>query len=274
VRPGARVLIVGCGDLGSRLALRLYAAGAEIWGLRRNVAALPSGIHPFPADLQNEASLAGLPPQWDATVFCATPAARSPEGYRATFTDGTRRVLGRLDDPGRVLFVSSTAVYGQDAGEWVDEDSPTEPAAFNGRCLLEAEQALRERLPEAIVARPSGLYGPGRTRMLRLARDALALPPPRWTNRIHIEDAAAALAHLLGLQRPRPLYLLNDDEPSLEPAVIAWLRRELGLPLLPPPPDAPALGKRVGNARLRTSGFRPAYPDFRSGYRELLRELR
>lgn len=272
MRPGARVLIVGCGDLGSRLGLRLGASGAEVWGLRRNAAALPAGIRAFAADLQDAASLAGLPRQWDATVFCATPAARSPEGYRATFIDSTRRVLDRLDDPGRVLFVSSTAVYGQDAGEWVDEDSPTAPVAFNGRCLLEAEQALRERAPEAVVARPSGLYGPGRTRMLRLAREAVTLPPPRWTNRIHIDDAAAALAHLLALQRPQPVYLLNDDEPALEHEVIAWLRNVQGLPPLAPGPAGAVAGKRVGNARLRASGFLPAHPDFRSGYRELLRE--
>lgn len=256
------VLIAGAGDLGMRLAQRQVARGASVLALRRSDAPPLPGVRALRADLVSGDGFHRLPRRPDALVFCAAPDERNEAAYRALYVDGLRRLLDTVQVE-RVLFVSSTAVYGQQAGEWVDEDSPTEPTQFNGRVLLEAERELAPH-PGACVLRLSGLYGPGREMLLRRAREGSA-NRPQWTNRIHIDDAANAASHLLGLARPLPLYLGNDDLPALEHEVQDWLRAREGL--VPVAVAAgPVTGRRIGNARLRASGWEPAFPDFRSGY--------
>lgn len=259
-----RVLVAGCGDVGARLAIRLREAGDEVTALSRSGRGVPEGVAWLRADLTDPAMLADLPGPWDAVVFLPAPDRRDPATYRALFVDGLGHLLDALETPpARLLYVSSTAVYGEDAGEWVDEDTLPRPPAFNGALLLEGEALARARVPGATVVRLTGLYGPGRDRMQRLAQagePGLA----RWSNRIHVDDAAAALAHVLGLARPEPLYLACDDRPVRDDALLAFLRGDAAAAQVPVP--APETGRRVSNARLRASGWQPAFPDFRSGY--------
>lgn len=270
------IVVAGAGDLGGRLAGLRAGLGDEVVAVRRREAVAPPGVRPLRADLATGAGLARLPPRADAVVFCAAPDRRDEAAYRTLFVDGLRRLLDACAAL-RVLLVSSTAVYGGRAGEWVDEDTPAQPPAFNGRLLLEAECTLAGHAG-GVVLRLSGLYGPGRSAMLRKARSGQA-GAPRWTNRIHVDDAAAALSRLLDLRDPRPLYLGSDDEPVREHDLLAWLRAQEGLPAIPPETagaraDAVAVvqdpGRRIRNARLREAGWVPAYPDFRAGYRPLL----
>jgi electron-transferring-flavoprotein dehydrogenase len=260
------VVIAGAGDVGGRLAALLARRGDEVIALRRREVEPGPGTRALRADLATGAGLDRLPRSPEAVVFCAAPDERSETSYRALYLDGLRRLLDACDAR-RVLFVSSTAVYAEDAGEWVDEATPARPPAFNGRVLLEAEHALA---PHAggVVLRLSGIYGPGREAMLRRARMSEA-GRPRWSNRIHAEDAASALAHLLGHPEPGRLYLGNDDRPVLEHEIVAWLRHQEGLPPLPVA-DQPECGRRVSNAHLRISGWAPRFPDFTSGYGPLL----
>lgn len=260
------VLVAGAGDVGQRLARRLAGAGREVLTLRRRETAPAAGIRALRANLASGEGLAQLPRAVGALVFCAAPDTRDEAAYRALYLDGLRRLLDATD-ASRVVFVSSTAVYAEDAGEWVDETTPPRPPAFNGRVLLEAELALAAH-PGGIALRLSGLYGPGRESLLRRAR-AGEPGTNRWGNRIHVEDAAAALAHLLALDAPAPLYLGNDDRPARDAEVLAWVRAEVGLPPVAPLPG-PDTGRRVSNARLRAEGWAPAFPDFRAGYCPLL----
>lgn len=224
------------------------------------------GIRTAQVDIANGSGLDRLPRQVDALVFCAAPDQRSEAAYRALFLDGLRRLLDATDAR-RVLFVSSTAVYGEDAGEWVDEATPARPTGFNGRVLLEAEHALGPH-PQGAVLRLSGIYGPGRESLLRRARTGEA-NRRHWSNRIHVEDAVAALSFLLDLAAPKHLYLGNDDCPAREDEITAWVRQREGLPTLPSAPGAET-GRRVSNARLRVEGWTPRYPDFTAGYGPLL----
>lgn len=260
------VLVAGAGDVGQRLARRLAHAGREVLTLRRRETEAAPGIRPLRADLATGEGLARLPRTLGALVFCAAPDRRDEAAYRALYLDGLRRLLDATEAP-RVVFVSSTAVYAEDAGEWVDETTPPRPPAFNGRVLLETERALAAH-PGGVALRLSGLYGPGRESLLRRAR-AGEPGTNRWGNRIHVEDAAAALAHLLDLDAPAPLYLGNDDLPVRDAEVLAWVRATEGLPPVAPLPG-PDSGRRVGNARLRASGWAPAFPDYRVGYGPLL----
>ena len=255
-------MIAGAGDLGSRLAALRVGRDADVVTVRRRDVAQHPGVRPVRADLATGDGLSRLPRRPDALVFCAAPDQRDEVSYRKLYVDGLRRLLDAMDTP-RLVFVSSTAVYGQDAGEWVTEASQTQPAQFNGRLLLEAERELAAH-PGGIVLRLSGLYGPGREAMLRRAREGRATRA-HFTNRIHIDDAAAALSHLLDLASPRLLYLGNDDLPVFEHEVQAWVRREEGLPVVAAE-LSPITGRRVANTRLRASGWQPAHADYRSGY--------
>jgi len=269
-----RLLIAGCGDLGARLHARL---GGEwsVTGLRRNVERLPGGMDGIPADLLDPRTLDALPRDWDAVIYTATPGAFDADAYRATYCTGLAHLLDRVRTS-RLLFVSSTAVYGQDRGEWVDEDSITEPTRFNGRVLLDGERIAREA--GGVVVRFSGIYGPGRDALVRKLRAGgveCRRMPPQWTNRIHADDAAAALAHLLTLDADRRVWLASDERPAPKFEVLAWLAQRLGV--AGPEAvdgeeceDSAGQGKRVSSARLRATGLRLQYPDFEHGYEALL----
>ena len=259
-------MIAGAGDLGSRLAALRVGPGHDVVALRRRDASPPAGVRALRADLATGEGLSRLPRRPDALVFCAAPDQRDEAGYRKLYVDGLRRLLDAVDVP-RLVFVSSTAVYAQDAGEWVTESSPVQPTRFNGRVLQEAERELAGHAG-GIALRLSGLYGPGRDHFLRRAREGKA-SRPHYTNRIQIDDAAAALSHLLDLAKPQTLYLGNDDEPALEHVVQSWLRGEEGLPAVAAD-CLPVSGRRIANTRLRASGWQPAHPSFRSGYSALL----
>jgi electron-transferring-flavoprotein dehydrogenase len=259
------LLIAGAGDLGLRLARLRMALGDEVIAVRRGERPAEPGLRNMQVDLALGSGFEQLPKRPDAVVFCAAPDQRDEAAYRALYCDGLCRLLDYVQTP-RLIFVSSTAVYSQDAGEWVDETAPAEPSAFNGRALLAAERELTAH-EQGVVLRLSGIYGPGRDALLRRAREQAGRR--HWTNRIHVDDAASALSRLLSLATPDAVYVGNDDEPALESDVFAWLREREKLPRLADA-GAPVSGRRVNNRRLRDTGWTPAYPDFRSGYLELL----
>ncbi|WP_413623921.1 NAD-dependent epimerase/dehydratase family protein [Luteibacter sp. Lutesp34] len=274
-RPFPRsVLIAGAGDVGTRLAHRLLAKGRKVFALRRGEAVGGDGIDWLRGDLTRPGSLSGLPAV-DAVVFSPTPDARNEAAYRAVFVDGLRHLLDALPvPPQRTLFVSSSAVYGEHGGEWVDEDTVPDPPGFNGRVLLEAERSLAAWQVGGVSLRLAGLYGPGRTQLFeRLREGKAAVPRGRevYANRIHVDDAAAALAFLLDLPAPETVYVGVDDTPLLIDVLYDHLA---GLIDAPRPPDGPGPAgvgnKRLSNARLREAGFRCAWPDSREGYAALL----
>jgi len=268
-----RVLVAGCGDVGLRVAKRLLARGDEVWALRRR---LPVGdgsdIHWLRGDLTEAASLRGLPGGITQLVYLPTPDRRDEVDYRTTFVDGLCHVMSALDGTTlqRVLFVSSSAVYGDHDGSWVDESTPTAPYGFNGKVLLEAEQWLETQPATSIVLRLAGLYGPGQLQLLdRLRAGQVRVPRTKkhWANRIHTDDAATAIVHLLQLDNPLPLYLGADSTPLPLDVLYDALAKLIGVD---PPQDGPSpagIGsKRLSNARLRASGFVPRWPDSREGY--------
>jgi len=272
-----RVLLAGCGDLGLRVAQRLRARGDEVWALRRQPPVSDgSGIRWLRGDLTQPTSLRGLPAGITRLVYLPTPDRRDAAAYRATFVDGLRHLLDALghDSLQRVLLVSSSAVYGEHGGDWVDEDTLPAPPGFNGATLLEAEQWLAAQAPTSIVLRLAGLYGPGRMQLLErlhAGRGAVPRTHPHWANRIHVDDAAAAIAHLLQLADPLPLYLGVDSTPLPLAELYDHLAGLIGAPLAADGPAPAGIGsKRLSNARLRASGFVPLWPDAREGYAALL----
>src|SRR5574337_106563 len=279
----AIILIAGCGYVGTALGSRLAAEGHTVWGLRRHPTTLPSGIQPLEADLTSPDPLQALPPGVDWVFYMAAPDTHDDGAYRGVYVDGLRNLLNALRvqqiHPRRVFLTSSTGVYGESSGAWVDETSPTQPAEFGGIRLLEGERLLLEGPFPATILRLGGLYGPGRASLIEQVRRgqiAWDNESPVYFNRIHRDDAAGALRHLMMLPRPDSVYLGVDHEPTTLAVLLDWLAEALGVPPTRPSESSktrtarhPA-NKRCRNAKLIASGYAFRYPTFREGYTALL----
>ncbi|UYO92938.1 NAD-dependent epimerase/dehydratase family protein [Pollutimonas sp. M17] len=273
-----RILLAGGGDLCRRTGDILLAQGHDVWALRRHPPADDTaGLRWLAADLSQAATLAALPGGISHVLYAVAPGERSPQAYRSVFLDGAANLLAALNHEAlrRFVFVSSSAVYGA-SEDWVDEDTPARPQGYNGEIVLEAENHLRRSLGrKAVTLRLSGLYGPGRTQLLdrlRQGRAAVIQDPPHWTNRMHIEDAARACAHLLMLDGAQPCYVGSDDRPMPMAQLYDTLADMLSAPQ-PPRTDTPRIAagsKRLCNARLKASGFALRWPDAIEGYRALI----
>lgn len=276
-------LILGCGDIGTTLGKRLKAAGHRVIGVRRNAAELAdTGLEAVSLDLTDPARLADLP---DAEVLIYVVSADhfDEAAYRAAYPDGLKAVLsefaGRERPPRRVFFVSSTSVYPQQDGEWVDETSPTAPSGFSGLLMREAEQALIDHSLPGTVVRFSGIYGPGRDRLIRQVGEGRIAPssPAMHTNRIHRDDCAGVLAHLVDLalaEKPLDdLYLASDCEPAPLHEVMSWLATQLKVEATETiqSPLRRRASKRCDNTRLLESGYAFHYPSYREGYAQVLK---
>ncbi|MGG5288049.1 SDR family oxidoreductase [Pseudomonas shirazensis] len=276
-------LIVGCGDVGGRLAQQLLAKGWHVSGLRRSIDQLPAGVQPVAADLSDTQ----IPATWperapDYLVYCVAASQHDEAGYQAAYVDGLRNVLSWLQargqQPRRLLFVSSSSVFAQQDGQWVDETAPTEPTGYSGKIMLEAEQvALTSGIPASVV-RLTGIYGPGREWLLSQVRQGyrVAQEPPLYGNRIHAEDAASLLAYLLDADARgvvlEDCYIGVDDDPAPLADVVAWLREYLGVTEWSDEQRVRRTGsKRCSNARARALGWAPVYPSYKEGYAAILR---
>lgn len=277
------VLIAGCGYVGSALAVRLMADGHRVTTLRRSAVLAAQGGHTVQADLVSGAGLDALPGDIDTVFYTAGADGFSEEAYRNAYVVGLRNLLNALTAKAapvrHVFFTSSTGVYAQDNGEWVDEDSPTEPRRFSGTVLLEAEAELAHAAFPTTVVRFGGIYGPNRTRLIDTVRNGSACSialRTQYLNLIHRDDCAGVLLHLLQLESPASCYVAVDDEPVERGALLAWLAGQLRVPVPPARPEGdapePQRGgdRRVRNARLRASGYTFLFPSYREGYGAIL----
>lgn len=270
------ILFLGFGDIARRTAALL--PDCRCVGVARSARKTPGGIEFWQgaADslLVRERLGQGF---FDAVVLTLTPTEYSAVAYEVSYVETLRTLLPvwQSNPPGLILLVSSTSVYHQRDGEWVDEDSPTRPEHFSGLSLLRAEALLRESGLQTCVMRFAGIYGPGRDFLLRQVRAGKG-GSTDFTNRIHADDCAGALAHLLRRswrgEPLAPLYLGCDSSPAPGMEVRHWLARRIGVD-----PDSLVAStserggnKRCRNHRLLESGYRLLYPSYREGYDALL----
>ena len=276
------VLIAGCGDVGSRLATQLLDNDWKVYGLRRSIDQLPSGVIGVAGDLFSTECPAQWPTQnIDYLVYSAAATEHDEAGYKAAYIDGLTHTLSWLklhnQQPKRLLFVSSSGVYSQKDGEWVDETSPAEASRYSGRIMLDAEHvALTSGIPASVV-RLTGIYGPGREWLLGQVRKGyrVAIDPPLYGNRIHADDAGGLLAFLLKADvQGKALddcYIGVDDAPVPLAELVGWLRERLGITEWSDEASVRRAGsKRCSNARAKALGWQPRYPSYREGYAAIL----
>jgi len=264
-------LLFGCGYLGRRVAARWVGAGRRVAAVtRRNADELRAlGLEPVVADVTNAATLSALPRA--ATVLYAVGMDRSAgHSMRDVYVGGLGNVLAALPAGGRFVYVSSTSVYGQTDGNWVDETSPTEPTEEAGRVVIEAERLLRKRRPDAVVLRFAGLYGPDR--LLRksaiLKGEPLVGDADKWLNLVHAEDGADAVLAAEERAAPGSTYTIADDAPTPRRAFYTLLAELLNAPpaVFDERPEPGAANRRVSNRRAKAElGWTPRFPSFRDG---------
>ena len=274
-------LIVGCGYLGRRVARRWMAAGHAVTGLVRSPAGAESlareAVLPLVADVTQPHTLRDLPAA-DTLLYAVGYDPAGGASRSAVYVDGLLAVLDAASSQvRRVILISSTGVYAEQGGGWVDEASPCRPLRESGRALLAAEQALAaHRLGDrGIVLRLAGIYGPGRLprRAELVSGESLAIATSEHVNLIHVEDAAAAVLAAEAYAQPPRTYVISDGHPVERREYFVELARQFGLP--PPSFRDPLQGeptkrrggdKRVSNARMLAElHVTLAYPTYREG---------
>jgi nucleoside-diphosphate-sugar epimerase len=267
-----RILIAGCGYVGQATADLFHAAGwdAEGWtASAKSAAALSAKPYPIcQVDISNRDQVAEHPRTFDAVVHCASSRGGGVESYRQIYLNGARNLLDRFVGT-KMLFTSSTSVYAQRDGSRVTEESETKPASENGRVLLETEKVILGL--RGAVARLSGIYGPGRSALLRKFLDGTAIIDPendRFVNQVHRDDIASALFLLVsGEWQEHQIFNVVDNQPMLKSDCFRWLAQRLNRPLPPvreltEQPKRGDTNKRVSNAKLRSLGWTLQYPTF------------
>jgi nucleoside-diphosphate-sugar epimerase len=273
-----QIVIAGCGFLGEAAAGFFLEAGWRVLGLcATEESAARLADRPFPVAVVDVSKPIRVPAGWDSpdvVVHCASSGRGGADAYRAVYRDGLEHLRDAFS-PGRLIFTGSTSVYSQVDGGWVTEDSPAEPDRETGRVLLEAEKVALEA--GGVVARLAGIYGPGRSVLLKKFLEGSAVLEAggnRWINQIHRDDGARALLQLARDEAAAGVYNVCDDTPTTQREIYGWIADHLNRPL---PPEGPAdlnrkrgwTSKRISNARLRSLGWSPRYP----GYRDALGEL-
>jgi nucleoside-diphosphate-sugar epimerase len=273
-----KIVIAGCGFLGEAAAGFFLEAGWRVLGLcATEESAVRLADRPFPVAVVDISRPICVPAGWDSpdvVVHCASSGRGGADAYRAVYRDGLEHLRDAFS-PGRLIFTGSTSVYSQVDGGWVTEDSSAEPDRETGRVLLEAEKIALEA--GGVVARLAGIYGPGRSVLLKKFLEGSAVLEAggnRWINQIHRDDGARALLQLARDEAAAGIYNVCDDTPTTQREIYGWIADFLHRPL---PPEGPAdlnrkrgwTSKRISNARLRSLGWSSRYP----GYRDALAEL-
>ena len=276
----ARVLIAGCGVTGSAVATSLIEDNHQVYGLKRHPPQDESGIRYIEADLAVAADLEGIDTDFDLVIYILSPDDRSELSYRRVFVDGVNnllKVFSKSRPDTRFIFISSTSVYGQSHGEWVNENSVTAPESVTGRIILQAESAFLAYSKLNCIVRFSGIYGRGRSHLIDavINNREVQYEPPYYMNRIHWQDCVRVInfiaSRMMAGEAIESVYLASDDDPAPKWDVFNFLADKLGV--APPekaimPPDT-LQNKRCSNRRLKQLGYRFKYSSYKHGYRNI-----
>ncbi len=274
------ILIIGCGYVGHRAALSWIDSGHSVTALTRSEVRAKEweqqGITAVIGDVLSVDSLKDLPAA-DLCLYAVGYDRSAAPDKRDVYVHGVRNVLCEIKDciP-KLIYISSSSVYGQSHGEWVNEDSACEPTSDGGLICLEAESVVRELYPaQATILRLSGIYGPGRliARADQLKQQTpLTGNPDAWLNLVHIDDIINAISRLSTTNAPAALYLLSDSQPITRREFYASMAKLVGAP--PPvftPDEDAVLNKRCDSIKIQTElRLKLLYPDIHSGLPQAL----
>lgn len=288
---GQRLVVFGCGYVGSAVAEAAIRVGMQVTALTRNLAQAEAlrakGIRPIVADLATDAWHGELSARPDFVLNCVSSGGGGLEGYRRSYLEGMRSILSwatRIGGVGTLVYTSSTSVYPQDGGAVVDELA-TVGGGDRAEILVTAEKALTSATGACerwFILRLAGIYGPGRHALLEQVRDGVvAGAGDHHLNLVHRDDIAAAIWACFAAPSRVASTVFNvaDDGATRKREITAWLAAQLKVPA-PVFSGMPAGGRRavtpdriISNTKLKAVlGWRPEYPTFREGYAGILAE--
>ena len=276
------VLIIGCGYSGTILAEKLLAEGISVTGTRRswkhaeNELQLLSKVE---LDLSNPEQLRALPQDVDYVVNMTSSNRGGASEYQKIFLEGNRSLAEVFRQIKGYYMTSSTSVYSQTSGEWVDESSPANPTTQTGQILRQAEELVLQAFSfcQPVVFRVAGIYGQGRAHLLEAYLDSRVKwnrAMDRYLNMIHVEDLARLMVAALKSEQLQGIFNAVDDLPVKQSEFYLWLSQETKGKL----PEECAIeeienrkrgvsNKRVSNTKIKQAlGFSFTYPTFRQGY--------
>jgi len=276
-----KILLAGCGDIGQRVVTKL-APSYQCSGLRRS-AFVSDQITSIVGDLTDQNRMREVfEEKFDVVVATLTPSSRSEEAYKKAYVETSEVLTAVINhatyQPKLVIWISSTSVFGESASGWMDESSPTQPSSFSGQALLKAERNIGELRCKHIVLRFSGIYGPGRRRLISEVERGIGRPakPEYWTNRIHSEDCAGIIAYLVDAclaDLPlESLYIATDCEPVTQHKLRKWLATKIDVRLTEQPAKQ-GLTRCLSNKRLIQTGYQFLFPTYQEGYQSLLKDV-
>ena len=247
------ILFIGYGKTSQRVAKQLFQQDHQITTVSRS---LKDDV--FAEHLQqdiHQLDLSKIEPVDMAYVLLAPSRSSelsSAENYQKTYVDSVQPIVRALKayPVQRIIVVSSTRVYGEDQGQIINDDSPIIPKDEQGHLLLKMEQLWQQAYPEqVIIVRPTGIYGTSNARMYKLAETTKSYPNIHWSNRIHIDDLARFLAHLIHVEHPEKSYVCTNNQPEPLHERILNIQKELGLPELVLESEVET-GKRIFSERM------------------------
>ena len=282
-----RTLIIGCGYVGEALGQRLIALGHTVTGVRRESAdndrLAKLGIRPLNLDITQSDSLDALAEPFDHVVVAVSSSRGGREAHQRVFGAGIVNVCAWLKThtARSVVFISSTSVYRQTEGEWVDEKSHTAMDTATSKTLRNAEDQIASVVSPVTILRSSGIYGPGRGYLFQQFMKGAATiegTGERFLNMVHRDDLAKAI--IRSFDGNGGTFNITDDEPVSQLNFFEWLSERTNRPLPPfaPEPDPSTrkrgiTNKRVSNKRFKEAlGFEYTHPTFREGLETELRK--
>lgn len=291
---GKHLVVFGAGYVGGAVAREAVRQGLRVTALTRNatrVSALAAdGCEVVIDELASAAWHGKIPGGADFVLDCVSSGGGGAEAYQRSYVEGMQSILGWAKSSGGVgtlLYTSSTSVYPQSGGARVEEDASTEGAGETSRILIEAENLLRGAAPDAVrrwlILRLAGIYGPGRHHLLDQLRDGETEMGGRGEHRlnlIHRDDVVSAVLAAFAAspeESANEIFNLADNGAASRADVVGWLAAQLGC-AAPRFTDSAVVGRRavtpdrvIVNDKIKAVlGWRPRYPDFRSGYRAIL----
>jgi nucleoside-diphosphate-sugar epimerase len=264
-------LIIGCGYVGNHLRSLLEIKGWDVWTARRTKDPAKKSLS---IDVRNDFT---LPRDFDVIFYMVSAGAYTHEAYQNAYVRGVHHTLSAIRNSSNsplFIFVSSTSVFSENNGALVDENSETDSTSFSKASLLQGEASLSASGLKYSIVRLSGIYGPGRTRMIQaiLSREARLKRNSFISNRIHVEDCAGILHHLATIKNPEPLYIGTDCEPTPYNEVLKWLGNKLDIGEIEMEAETETSesihmsNKRCSNAKILSAGYKFLYPNFRKGF--------
>ena len=263
-----KILIVGCGDIGTKVGYELLKQENVVHALKRTPPPNTNSIFYIKADITDQNQIKKLDTDYDIVLFIPTVDSRTKEAYVKLYDVGLNNVLthfAKQKSKTVFIFISSSVVYSQNKGEEVSEDTRLQKGVnFRADILIEAEKQVIQHNEKSIILRFSGIYGRGEQQMIKKLKKNIPIQetPPYYTNRIHVDDCVNSILFMIEKSAkeklPKNTYNVTETKvlPLYEYACMVAKENSLSIPVKKILDEkATSQGKKISNKHLLSLGY-------------------